>query len=147
VKIEIEGKDWTEVCEKLVKLAALVSVFIPGDAQPGTVQSVEGVPLTGELPPQELPKKKPGRPKKTEPAAVEAPATEAAAPAPAVPVPSKEAVYAALQKVADNSGMSVARGILVEFKASRISELAEENFAAFIAKCEALVAGKKAATA
>lgn len=54
----------------------------------------------------------------------------------AAPAVSKEGVHLALQEVNVACGLNKAREILTEFKVNRISEIKEEDFAAFIAKCK-----------
>jgi hypothetical protein len=53
--------------------------------------------------------------------------------------PTREAVHSALQQVNSACGLPTARTILSEFKAQRISELKEEFFVGFIAKCNEAV--------
>ena len=60
-------------------------------------------------------------------------AAEAETPAPA----SKEAAMEALTVLNGSKGLPVARGVLAQFKATRFSELKEENYGAFIQACRA----------
>jgi hypothetical protein len=57
----------------------------------------------------------------------------------AAPVVNKEAVHQALQQVNVAVGLVKAREILTEFKVNRISEIKEDQFKAFIEKCNAAV--------
>lgn len=49
-------------------------------------------------------------------------------------------VRAALAKVNEKHGMDKCRAVLAEFAHERISEVAVAEYAAFVARCEALVA-------
>lgn len=55
------------------------------------------------------------------------------------PIVNKEAVHQALQQVNVAVGLPKAREILTEFKVNRISEIKEDQYKAFIEKCNAAV--------
>lgn len=84
-------------------------------------------------------------------AAPESAVAPAAAPtqaptAPAVPaatVPTQEAVQAAVEKLYNAKGMEVTRDTLARFGVKRAKELPDDQRAAFIAKAEAVAAGKE----
>lgn len=137
---------------KLAGEAAPAAPLTPAqDANPPLVAAGETEAPTTE-------KKKPGRPRKEAPSAELPPVGSAATgaaeqdPAPIVPqpepepapaaggVPSTDDVKAAAEKVNAKHGIVELRKLLATFSAARISEVAEEDRAGFIAKAAEICA-------
>lgn len=68
------------------------------------------------------------------PQPAQAPVAEPA-PAPAAPAPTLDQVRAALQQFTAEKGVPAGVELLKKFSAGRISELAEADYAAFVAEC------------
>jgi hypothetical protein len=144
--LSFEASTPEELREKVCNMAA---VFGANPLPAAAEKQAPSTPVEAE------PKaKSPGRPKKEKTADAPAPAATPAAddtgldilgeaaPAPAAKKLTVEDVRTAVSALLKEKGAETARKVMTEFNAQKVPDVKEADFAAFIERCNALIAGK-----